>query len=276
MDITRGSKLFVPKGANRFWPFVIEPSWVGFRSRWKSQLVLCRSILEARLGLQPTEPRENWRILHRDLLANLMHSEGAGKEHPSRAFVASLMREGDSVLDVGCGAGAGYEALAAASLESRYVGIDSSEPSIEIARELYPAGDFRIGSATSLLSQFGPNSFDVVLVRHVLEHLPDFETAMTEAISVSRRLALFVFFLTPRSLPLGVRKVDLCINRPTFYAYVYSRRAVNRFLSPRGLHWRWFDNLGASRAAWFAGEVNSALVVSRDQLELGGGVKVWC
>lgn len=268
MDMTRGSKLFVPKGASRLWPFVIETSRAGSRSAWKSQLVLCRSILEALLGIQPTEPRENWRIFHRDTLANLMHSEGAGREHPSRAFVASLIREGESVLDVGCGAGAGYEALAVSGLESRYVGIDSSEPSIEIARELYPGGDFRIGSATSLVSQFGPNSFDVVLVRHVLEHLPDFEAAMTEAISVSRRIALFVFFLTPRTLPLGVRKVDLRINWPTFYTYVYSRGAVNRFLSQRGLHWRWFDNLGASRAAWFAGEVNSVLVVSRDQLEL--------
>lgn len=269
MDMTHDSKLFVPKGASRFWPFAIETSWAGFRSRWKSQMVLCRSMLDALLRIQPTEPRENWRILHRDLLANLMHGEGSGKEHPSRAFVASLIGEGESVLDVGCGAGAGYEALAAVGLASRYVGVDSSEPSIEIARELYPAGDFRIGSATSLMSQFGPKSFDVVLVRHVLEHLPDFEPAMTETISVSRRLALFVFFLTPRTLPFGVRKVDLHINWPTFYTYVYSRRAVNRFLSQRGLHWRWFDNLGASRAAWFAGEVNSALVVSRDQFELG-------
>jgi len=201
--------------------------------------------------------------LHRDVLANLMHHEGAGKEHPSRAFVASLIRAGDSVLDVGCGAGVGYEALIAAGMESSYVGVDSSEPSIEIARELYPDGDFRIGSATSLVTQFGRDSFDVVLLRHVLEHLPDFESAMNEAIVVSRRLALFVFFLTPRSLPLGVRKVDLRINWPGFYSHVYSHRAVNRFLTRCGLHWRWFDNLGASRAGWFADEVNSALVVSR-------------
>lgn len=266
--MTRGSKLFVPKGASRFWPFVVETSRVHLAPFRKVHLPLCRSILEALLGIQPTEPRENWRIFHRDVLANLMHQEGAGREHPSRAFVGSLIREGESVLDVGCGAGVGYEALAADGLASRYVGIDSSGPSIEIARELYPAGDFRLGSATSLVSQFQGKSFDVVLVRHVLEHLPDFEAAMTEAISVSRRLAIFVFFLTPRSLPLGVRKVDLGIGRPTFYSYVYSRRAINRFLIRSQLHWRWYDNLGISRADLFDGEVNSALVVARDQLEL--------
>jgi len=197
-----------------------------------------------------------------------MNKEGAGKEHPSRAFVASLIRKGETVLDVGCGAGTGYEILAGAGPESLYTGVDSSEPSIEIARELYPAGDFRVGNATALVPQFGTASFDVVNVRHVLDHLPDFEPAMEQAISVSRRLAVFVFFLTPRALPFGVRKLDPGFNRPAFYTYIYSRPAINRFLLQAGLHWRWYDNLGVSRAGWFANEMNSALVVSRNPLEL--------
>ena len=188
--------------------------------------------------------------------------------HPSRKFMASLIHNGDSVLDVGCGAGVGYEALASVGLESRYVGIDSSEPSVEIAREFYADGDFRVGNATSLVSELGSKSFEVVLVRHVLEHLPDFEVAMREAILVSRRLAVFVFFLTPRALPFGVRKIDLCFNWPVFYNYVYSRRAINRFLEQSQLHWQWFDNLGLSRAGWFAGETNSALIVARDKSQL--------
>jgi SAM-dependent methyltransferase len=266
--MTRHSTAFVPKGATRFWPFVVGTSGACSPPPRNAQLLLCRSLLEALLHAQPTETREHWRTLHRDLLAVLMHEGAAGTRHPSRRFVASLLRQGESVLDVGCGAGVGYEALANVGLESDYVGIDSSEPSLEIAREFYPDGDFRVGNATSLVSELGSRSFDVVLVRHVLEHLPDFEVVMNEAIGVSRRLAVFVFFLTPRALPFGVRKIDLRFNWPFFYTYVYSRRAINRFLAKSQLHWRWFDNLGLSRAGWFAGETNSALIVSREKSQL--------
>jgi SAM-dependent methyltransferase len=124
-----------------------------------------------------------------------------------------------------------------------------------------------LGNATTLVSQFGSDAFDVVVLRHVLEHLPDFEVAMREAISVSRRLAVFVFYLSPRSLPFGVRKLDPGHNRPDFLTYVYSRPAIDRFLARGGLHWHWYDNLGLSRAGWFANEFNSALVVSRNEFD---------
>jgi SAM-dependent methyltransferase len=160
----------------------------------------------------------------------------------------------------------GFEALQETDLASRYVGVDSSEPSIEVAREQYPGGDFRIGNATAIAAQFGEASFDVVLVRHVLEHLPDFEPAMEQAVAVSRRLALFVFYLTPRALPFGVRKLNPGHNKAGLYTYIYSRPAIERFLAGAGLHGLWYDHLGASRAGWFAGEMNSALVVSRQPL----------
>lgn len=266
--MTRNREAFVPEGASRFWPFVVGTSCAGSRPPWNAQLLLCRSVVEAILHLQRTETREHWRHMDRDMLAGLMKDRGAGIEHPSRKFVASLIHKEESVLDVGCGAGVGYEALAAVKRASRYLGIDSAEPLIEIARETYPGADFRVGNATRLVAELGSRSFDVVVMRHVLEHLPDFETAMNEAISVSRRLAAFIFFLTPRALPFGVRKIDLRFNSPFFYTYVYSRHAIGRFLARSRLHWRWFDNLGVSRAGWFAGETNSALLVSREPLQL--------
>ena len=256
---------FIPRGAHRIWPFVIGTSNAYQRPPWNARLLLGWGLVQALLGTQPSEPRESWKNLPREMLATLMHKEGAGKEHPSRIFAASLIARGESVLDVGCGAGVGYESLASVGLESGYVGVDSSEPSIEIARKLYPVGDFRVSNIKGLATQLGAKSFDVVIVRHVLEHLPDFESAMNEAISVSRRLAIFIFYLTPRALPFGVRKLDPGHGRPLLYTNIYSRTAISNFLSGHHLHWRWFDNLGPSRAGWFANEVNCVLVVSGDQ-----------
>jgi SAM-dependent methyltransferase len=254
---------FVPETASRFWPFVVGTDRAYQPPPRNARLLLWRGLAEALLHIQPTEPRENWRHFSREFLATLMHKEGAGKEHPSRTFVTSLVRPRECVLDVGCGAGAGYESHRAAGLDARYVGVDSSEPSVDVARELYPEGDFRVGNATTLSAQFGPRSFDVVLLRHVLEHMPDFEVPIEQAIAVSRRLAVFVFYLTPRALPFGVRKLDPGHNRPQFFTYIYSRRAIERFLARRGLQWHWQEHLGVSRAGWFANEVNSALVVWR-------------
>ncbi len=221
-------------------------------------------VLEGFLCIQPTRSRSYWKMLSPERLAKLMHTEGAGKEHPSRTFVASLIQKGESVLDAGCGAGANYEALLEADRVAGYVGVDSSEPSIQVAHELYPNGDFRVGNIMSLVHQFGEESFDVVIVRHVLEHLPDFQKAMAESISVSRKLAVFVFFLTPRRLPCGLRKVNPRID-PPYYTYIYSQSAIENFLEKSRLYYRWHYNVGASRTDWLVNETNSVLVVARNR-----------
>ena len=192
-----------------------------------------------------------------------MHAGPVGTEHPSRAFAAQLVGVGESVLDVGCGPGVNYEVLASFGRASSYVGVDTAEGAIEIARRRYPTGDFRVADADSLLPEFGKQCFDVVLVRHVLEHLPDFQTVLSQAIDVSRRLAVFVFFLTPRALPLGIRKLNLRYEPRRFF-YVYSRPALDDHLTKRGVQFDWHCGVGESRTGWFAGEVNSVLVVSRD------------
>lgn len=256
---------FVPGGARPGWPFIIGTAGAFRPPPWNAHLLLWWGVAEALLGWQPRAPRENWRRWPRERLATYLRGPRVGPDHPSRHFAASLVRRGETILDVGCGAGVNYEVLAAHGRADGYVGVDPSEPSIEIARGLYPGVEFYVGDAARLVSQWGPERFDVVLVRHVLEHLPDFEPAMEQAIAVARRLAVFVFFLTPRELPLGVRKVNLRIN-PSVYTYVYSRSAVEAFLARRGLHARWTVGVGVSRAGWFAGEVNSVLEVSRRPL----------
>jgi len=217
-------------------------------------------VLEALLRAQPARANAYWEALPSNYLETFMHAGEVGPVHPSRRFAAELVGDGESVLDVGCGPGANYEVLDDLGRASSYVGVDASERAVDVARARYPRGDFRVVDAARVTETLGRRSFDVVLVRHLLEHLPDFEPVLGEAVLAARRLAVFVFFLTPRSLPLGVRKVNLRYGAPQFL-YVYSRPAIERFLENRALEFTWHHGVGASRAGWFAGEVNSVLVV---------------
>jgi SAM-dependent methyltransferase len=262
MKVSAGAqtKGFVPHGARARWPFVVGTRGAYRPPAWSAHLFLWWGVLEAVLGLQSAKTNEYWKALPSDYLETFMHAGEVGIGHPSRLFAAQLVGERESVLDVGCGPGANYEVLDSLGRASTYVGVDASERAIEVARARYPRGDFRVVDGAHVTDVLGRESWDVVIVRHLLEHLPDFEPVMSEALEASRRLAVFVFFLTPRDLPLGIRKVNLRYGAPQFL-YVYSRSAVDRLLAERGLDFSWHHGVGTSRAGWFAGEVNSVLVV---------------
>ena len=251
---------FVPHGARARWPFVIGTDAAFRRPAWNARPLLWWGVLEALLRVQPARANSYWEGLPSSYLETFMHAGAVGTAHPSRRFVAELVGGDESVLDVGCGPGANYEVLASLGRVASYVGVDASERAVDVAHARYPSGDFRVVDAARITGTFGRRSFDVVLVRHLLEHLPDFEPVLEDAIMAARCLAVFVFFLTPRDLPFGVRKVNLRYGAPQFL-YVYSRRAIERFLQGQGLGFTWHHGVGASRAGWFAGEVNSVLVV---------------
>jgi len=73
-----------------------------------------------------------------------------------------------SVLEIGCATG---ELIAAVPLErgGRKVGIDISPANIEVARERFPAIEFRCGDARAVKTE----RFDAVILSDVLEHVPD-------------------------------------------------------------------------------------------------------
>jgi SAM-dependent methyltransferase len=226
----------------------------------RNRFSLVIGFAEALLRRYPRAQQEHWKAFPSERLKALMRTQGAGPEHPSRQLVTTFIQDGESVLDVGCGTGVDYEVLTKVRPTIRYVGLDSSSASIEVARKLYPTGHFLTGSALDLRAQFETRSFDIVLLRHVLEHLSDFALAMEHALTLARRLAIFVFFLSPRSLPLGIPKMNPRID-PPFYTYVYSRAAIERFLASRGVEFRWYDGVGESRSGFLAAETNTILVV---------------
>ncbi len=260
MNNTEKQENFIRKKIKRYFPFSIEGD---FFHKVVYYLRILKGFSEAILGIQHKELREYWKDLPKKRLKEFLHVGGAGKEHPSRIFVASLVKKGESVLDVGCGAGVNYEVLDSLGLACDYIGIDSSEPSIESAKELYPKGDFRICNAYDMADFFKSKKFDVVIVRAVLEHLPDFEEVMAQAIDISKRLAIFIFFLSPRYLPFGIKKLNVYID-PPFYTNVYSKQSIEYFLAMQDVKYSWYHDIGESRTSWLSNEKNSILVISRN------------
>lgn len=81
----------------------------------------------------------------------------------------SYVKEGDSVLDFGCGNGRLFE-LFRDIKNIRYAGVDQSEKLIDLARAKYPAGEFLCVEGFRL--PFPDSSFDAVFAVAVLHHIP--------------------------------------------------------------------------------------------------------
>ena len=116
-------------------------------------------------------PEIDYRALVRngyEVCAKAYHE--AKKKKPGIEIHGLLNRltSGDSVLDIGCGAGV----PTARSLSARYrvTGVDVSREMVDLARQNVPTGDFICADMMSI--DFRPSSFDAVVALYSIFHLP--------------------------------------------------------------------------------------------------------
>lgn len=115
-------------------------------------------------GLESADPMKSWTSAHYP-----SQSHGLGFDH-ERALAHLATFERSTVLEIGCGCG---EFLVAAARLGHYgLGIDFSQESVSKARA---AGvDARVADLSKLANLSGrPESFDVVSLFQVIEHLED-------------------------------------------------------------------------------------------------------
>jgi glycosyltransferase involved in cell wall biosynthesis len=116
----------------------------------------------------------------------------------ARRQLAELLRGlGDSLLDVGCGPGMLWPYLEPFRPGFSWAGLDATEAMVAAARELFPSVPAHHGDAGDL--PFDDGSFDVVLLRHVLEHLPEWllHRALGEAMRVAATAVCVDFYVPP-------------------------------------------------------------------------------
>ena len=127
-------------------------------------------------------------------------------------FLLEYLVPGMALLDGGCGPGTITKGLAEIVVPGRVVGVDREQSQIALAQHLthgYPTIEFRTDDLCSLTAD--DESFDVVFVHGVLEHIAFPEKAISEIHRVlrpgglvgSRHTDLGGFLLEPTPEPLG-------------------------------------------------------------------------
>lgn len=102
------------------------------------------------------------------------HEPPIMREHDEAfaAYVKEHYREGDRVLDLGCGPASLWKFWKKEFREPGcLIGVDLSEGMIAECKKNYPDDDFRIGSAFEIPAQTG--SIDVLIASSVFHHIPD-------------------------------------------------------------------------------------------------------
>lgn len=100
---------------------------------------------------------------------------------PLKAFA----KDGDRILDVGCGNGRLYQMFQ--DLSIAYTGVDQSEGLITLAREKFPAGQFVVAEMTEL--PFPDQSFSIVYCIAAFQHMPTRVTRLKALSEMKRVLA---------------------------------------------------------------------------------------
>ncbi len=118
---------------------------------------------------------------------------GAWDSAPRRALRNQISPVGGRVLEVACGPGIEYEGLRRAGLNVDYTGVDVTPRMVSVCASRFPQAKFLVGDVEHL--PFPDASFDVVFTKDLFEHLPGFETGLSEMYRVAKRLVLVHFFL---------------------------------------------------------------------------------
>lgn len=125
-----------------------------------------------------------------------LRNHGTGVNNVGRRRLGWIINEYNkpSVLDVACGTCVNYETWSQMGIDFDYCGVDRTKKFIQHANKLYGNKiQAMMGFAQDL--PFADGEKDIVVLRHVLEHLPEYETVVKEAIRVASREVILVFFL---------------------------------------------------------------------------------
>jgi len=114
---------------------------------------------------------------------NYQHGQRKHRQHIMDMIVKYKISK---LLDVGCGTGPIMELLAETHTPLNYYkGVDYSKGLIKTAKTLFPHADFEVQDARKLKEK--DDSYDLVLLMHILDHVDRWRDVIKEAKRVSRK-----------------------------------------------------------------------------------------
>ena len=126
--------------------------------------------------------------------AGLCRAGGNGPFHPSQIEGLSLVEQGESLLDVGCGSGTTTECIVTNFPDKNiiYKGVDAVEAHTVWCKEQWPQFEFEQENGMKLKEK--DQSWDVVWSRHVVDHMPSVEEALTEYMRVAKKKVICILW----------------------------------------------------------------------------------
>lgn len=167
---------------------------------------------------------ERWHTSEGDAVA-LLRAENAAKTPWVLEQIRRFHSQRSRVLDIGCGGGFLTLALAAKGYECTGLDVADEILSSGRARDVDHKINWVVGSAEQM--PFAAQSFDVVCMMDVLEHLRDPQRAVQEAVRVLEPNGTYLFHTFNR----------------TWLAWLFAAKGLDWFIpeSPENIHdWRMF------------------------------------
>jgi ubiquinone/menaquinone biosynthesis C-methylase UbiE len=142
----------------------------------------------------------------KDHAASFLRNHNTGTNNLGRKYLAHILQKYDNpkVLDVACGSAVNFEVFKSLNVQHQYTGFDLTQGLLNEAKDRYGNEVHLVqGYAQELEKYFTPNSFDVVIIRHFLEHVfnGNYHSILDQAMTIASKEVDVVFFLVPHNDP---------------------------------------------------------------------------
>ena len=130
---------------------------------------------------------------------NFLRNHNTGTNNLGRQYLGHILLSynNPTVLDVACGTAVNHETWNLMQVKHQYIGLDSTQALLDEAGQRY-CDDIQLVKGFAQDLPFQDNQFDIIVIRHLLEHLHEgYAKVIREGLRVAKKELIVVFFLDP-------------------------------------------------------------------------------